>query len=317
MSNLWIISDIVETAYEMLAKARELVSDSGGSVTAFLNGSEAQAQEAISYGADLVKLMQIPEKTPWEEYVPVLVQEAQGQKPDIILVGATRRGKDLAAQLAAHLDCPCVTECKTIQYGGTKALLKRMVYGGLAEKTVECNEFPLIATVAGRTFSKWEVNDTARQGIVSTLALPDKLKVKVVERRPKPKETVNIKDAPLVVGVGRGFSEASDVKLAEELAQAMGGEVGCSRPIAEDLHWLPEDRYIGISGQVIKPEVYLAAGISGQVQHVYGIRDAKTIVVVDKNENAPIFQVADYYIVGDLKEVLPALTKAAQEAKGS
>jgi len=143
------------------------------------------------------------------------------------------------------------------------------------------------------------------------------LKVKVVERRPKPKETVNIKDAPLVVGVGRGFSEASDVKLAEELAQAMGGEVGCSRPIAEDLHWLPEDRYIGISGQVIKPEVYLAAGISGQVQHVYGIRDAKTIVVVDKNENAPIFQVADYYIVGDLKEVLPALTKAAQEAKGS
>ena len=129
---------------------------------------------------------------------------------------------------------------------------------------------------------------------ISELTLPVESKVKVIERRPKAQESVNINDAQVVVGVGRGFSQESELQIAEDLAQALNGVVACSRPIAEDLHWLPEDRYIGISGQVIKPNLYLAAGISGQVQHVYGIRDAKTIVAIDKNENAPIFQVADY-----------------------
>lgn len=302
----------MEPAYEMLAKARELLKDNG-SITAYINGTEVQGQDAIGYGADRVKLMEMPEGTIWEGYVPKLAQEAKAEKPELILVGATRRGKDLAAQLAALLDSPCVTECNSIVYEGTKIILKRIVYGGLAEKTIECQDFPVIATISGRTFSKWEVKDPSRQGKVSKLDFSIESKVQVVERRAKAKETVNIKDAQVVVGVGRGFSTQSELKIAEDLAQALGGEVACSRPIAEDLHWLPEDRYIGISGQVIKPIVYLAAGISGQVQHVYGIRDAKTIVAVDKNENAPIFQVADYYLVGDLKEVLPALTEALKE----
>lgn len=315
MSNFWIISDTVETAYEMLSKARELVKDS--SITAFINGSESEGQEAIGYGADAVKLMAMPGETTWESYVPMLMAEAQAQKPELILVGATRRGKDLAAQLSALLDCPCVTECKSIQYDAGKFLLKRIVYGGLAEKTIECQEFPVVATISGRTFTKWDEKDSTRQGEVSELPLNVDTKVKVLERRPKPSEAVNIKDSQVVIGVGRGFAAQSDLKLAEDLAQAMDGVVACTRPIAEDLHWLPEDRYIGISGQVIKPNIYLTAGISGQVQHVYGIKDSKTIVAVDKNENAPIFQVADYYIVGDLKEVLPALTEAVKAAQGS
>lgn len=315
MNKIWVIAENKDNALEMLSKARELVGE--GSVTAYLIGDEKTGKEAISYGADRVKLMELPENTTWEQYVSVLVEETASEKPELILVGASRRGKDLAAQLAALLDSPCVTECKSIEITESSAVLKRIIYGGLAEKKVQCSSFPVIATIGARTFSKWDEPDAGRTGEITKLELASGVKVKVVERRAKPKEAVNINESNVVVGVGRGFSDKSEIAIAEELAQALGGEVGCSRPIAEDLHWLPEDRYIGISGQVIKPSVYLAAGISGQVQHVYGIRDAKTIVAIDKNENAPIFQVADYYIVGDLKEVLPALTKAAQEVKGN
>lgn len=308
MTNIWIISDVVETAYELLAKARELIKTS--KVTAFINGDQVLAQEAIEYGADVVKLLEIPKNTVWEGYITTLYQEVLDEKPQLILIGATRRGKDLAAQLAALLDCACITECRNLEFDGKKAILKRVIFGGLAEKTIECHDFPIIATVTRRTFSKWEKRDNTRQGDVSKLDVPSQSQVRVVERRSKPKETVDIKDCQIVVGVGRGFAKQNDLVIAEELAEKMNGVIACSRPIAEDLHWLPEDRYIGISGQVIKPNIYLAIGISGQVQHVYGIRDAKTIVSIDKNENAPIFSVSDYYIIGDLYEVLPALIQA-------
>ena len=121
---------------------------------------------------------------------------------------------------------------------------------------------------------------------------------------------MNLAEAVRVVGVGRGFVEEDELGLARDLAAAMEAEVACTRPIAEFFKWLPEELYLGISGQVIKPQVYVAAGVSGQAQHVYGVRDAKVIVSVNKDENAPMFQMSDYYIVGDIKEVLPALTAA-------
>ncbi|MFZ7101054.1 MAG: electron transfer flavoprotein subunit alpha/FixB family protein [Peptococcaceae bacterium] len=316
MCKIVIISDVAETLYEMLAKARELVT-AEEKIAAFVNGDEKTAQDAVGYGADIVKLLTMPRETAWESYSADLQQEITALQPELIMVGATRRGKDLAAQLAARLDIPCVTECKNLQYTEGRLVMQRIVYGGLAEKELEGTKFPVLVTIASRTFAKWSAKDAARTGEISQLALAADSKIKVVERRPKPAETVNIKDAQIVIGAGRGFTEKDQLNIAEELAGVLGGVVACSRPIAEDLHWLPEDRYIGISGQVIKPGVYIAAGISGQVQHVYGIRDAKTIVAIDKNENAPIFQVADYYIVGDLQEILPALTNAAREVKGS
>lgn len=317
MSGIWVISDIPETAWELLSKARELVEQLEGDVTAYVIGDETVGKKTVEYGADKVKLMEKPQNTTWEQYAKVLVKEAEAASPQLILVGATRRGKDLAAQLASLLDSPCVTECKGFQVEAKdKIVVERIVYGGLAAKKMEANSFPLVATIGARSYEKLEA-DASRQGEVSKLELAGEANIKLIERQPKPKETVNISEANIVVGVGRGFSEKSELKLAEDLAQALGGEIGCSRPIAEDLHWLPEDRYIGISGQIIKPTVYLSAGVSGQVQHVYGIRDSKIIVAVDKNENAPIFQVADYYIVGDIKEVLPELTKAVAAVKGN
>jgi electron transfer flavoprotein alpha subunit len=127
---------------------------------------------------------------------------------------------------------------------------------------------------------------------------------------------VELGDADLVVGVGRGFENQEDLAIAQEVAEALGAEMACSRPIAEFFKWLPEDRYLGISGQTIRSRLYLAAGISGQVQHLYGIRDVKTIVAVNTDQNAPIFKVADYFVVGDVKEFLPAFKQAVLDAKG-
>lgn len=309
MSGIWVISETPQTAWELLAKARELAG--GYLVTAFVVGDDAVGQEAIYYGADQVRLMDMPANASWEEYAVVIAKEAETAKPSVILVGASRRGKDLAAQLAALLDTVCVSECKTIIQEGEKYITERIVYGGLAVKKMESTGC-LVATIAARTYEPQK--DWDRGGIIVKLAL-EGTKGVVKERRPKPAESVNIADASIVVGVGRGFSSQAEVKLAESLAKVLGGEIGCTRPIAEDLHWLPEDRYIGLSGQVVKPNLYLCAGVSGQVQHVYGIRDAKIIVAVEKNENAPILQVADYFILGDLKEVLPALTEAISAIK--
>jgi electron transfer flavoprotein alpha subunit len=303
MKNIWVIADVAEHAYELLTK----VAGSADQVTAFVNGDQAVAEESFAYGATAVKLMPVPENTTWEQYAKVVAAEGKEVQPELIVVSATRRGKTLAAQVAALLDVACITESKALEIEGTKVKAARTIYGGLAEKTLE-TEQAVVVTVAPGTFSKQKAEAPA-SGEVSTLEVSAS-GVEVVERKAKEVSTANLKDADVVIGVGRGFGKEENVKLAEELASILGGEIGCSRPVAEDMKWVSEDRYIGISGNVIKPTVYIAAGISGQVQHMYGVRDSKTIVAIDKNENAQIFKSADYYIVGDLAEVIPALTKA-------
>lgn len=310
MNNIWIISDVPETTYELVSKAKTL----GGQITAYTAGDNEVGTRAIAYGAQLVKLMEIPQATVWEQYLSALVKEAETEKPELILVGGSRRGKDLAAQFAVHLDCPCVTECKKLEFNDGKLALQRIVYGGLANKELECETFPLIVTIAAHTFEVGEA-ESGRTGEIVPLDLSATLPIQCVERKEKQTSTVNLAESDIVIGVGRGFANKETLAYAEELARLLDGEMGCTRPVAEDLHWLPEERYIGISGQQIRPNLYLCAGVSGQIQHVYGIRDSKVIVSIDKNENAPIFKVSDYYLVGDLEEVLPALISELKAAK--
>lgn len=304
MKNIWVIADIAEHAYELLSK----VASYGDQITAFVNGDQDIANECFAYGANTVKLVPLPNNTTWEQYARAIASEGKEVHPELIAIAATRRGKTLAAQLAALLDVPCITESKYLEIEDSHIAASRTIYGGLAEKELEIVHQTVMVTIAPGTFEKQKAA-VPGSGDVSMVELPTS-DLKVVERKPKEASTVNLNDASIVVGVGRGFGSQENVKLAEDLAEALGGEIGCSRPVAEDLHWVPEERYIGISGNVIKPTLYLAAGVSGQVQHIYGVRDAKTIVAIDKNENAPIFKVADYYIVGDLTEILPKLTAA-------
>ncbi|SHN63351.1 electron transfer flavoprotein subunit alpha/FixB family protein [Desulfitobacterium chlororespirans] len=301
MNKIWIIAENPETAYELTGKARAL----GEHLTVYLVGDQEAAQQAIRCGADLVKRMEIPATTVWEHYVNVLVPEAEIARPELILVEAGSRGKDLAAQLAARLGCPCVTDCKKLESVAGRLLLQRIVYGGLASQDLECADYPLVVTIAPHTFERPE--PAPREGKIVNLPLAQKdSRVQVMERKAKGASQVNLAEAKVVIGVGRGLTDQSGLAWFEETARLLGGELGCTRPLAEDLGWLSEERYIGISGRQIKPDLYLCAGISGQVQHVFGIREAKTIVSIDKNENAPIFKVSDYYVVGNLEEVLPA-----------
>ncbi len=301
MEKIWIIAENPETAYELTGKAKTL----GEHLTVYLVDGQEAAQQAIRSGADLVKLMEIPETTVWEHYVNVLVPEAEIARPELILVEAGSRGKDLAAQLAARLTCPCITNCTKLESKDGKLVFQRTIYGGLANQDLECQVYPLVVTIAPHTFERPEPSE--RAGEIVNLTLPEAdSRIQIIERKVKEASEVNLAEAKVVIGVGRGLTEKSGLALFEETAQLLGGEIGCTRPVAEDLGWLAEERYIGISGRQIKPDLYLCAGISGQIQHVFGIRDAKTIVSIDKNESAPIFKVSDYYIVGNLEEVLPA-----------
>jgi electron transfer flavoprotein alpha subunit len=303
--NIWVIAEQQELALELTGAARTLAG-AEGEVTAILMGTEAQAQKAAKSGAD--KVLYIEQTTTLENYAGSLAEEIKTAKPKIILIGATRRGKDLAAKIAAILGVGCATDGKNIEFTAEGVKIERMVYGGLAISTLISQEETVIVTVPPRTYETPALQE--RTGEVQAFTGEPDSRVKVIEKRPKAKDSVNISEAAVVVGVGRGFAEQEDLKLAEDLAKVLEGELGCSRPVAEDLHWLPEDRYIGISGQTVKANLYLSLGISGQVQHISGIRDAKIIFAVDKNENAPIFQNADYYIVGDLYQVVPALEEA-------
>jgi electron transfer flavoprotein alpha subunit len=306
-ATIWIIAENKQFAAELVGGARDL-GGTGAQVSAFVGGDAEACKEIITRGADVACAMPLPEACPWEDYAPVLAKRATEEKPMLILVGATKRGRDMAARLAGLLHAPCVSDAKSIVPGNGEMELSRMVYGGMAEKVVTTTAPTVLATVSAQRYSPLAVDDS-RNGATETLQL-EAGAVKVLGRMPKPKGAVNLSAAARVVGVGRGFAEEGELAMAKDLAAAMDAEVACSRPIAEFFKWLPEEVYVGISGQIIKPQVYLAVGISGQAQHTYGVRDAKCIVSVNKDENAPIFQVSDYFIVGDLNEVLPALKEA-------
>ncbi|WP_332237153.1 electron transfer flavoprotein subunit alpha/FixB family protein [Sporolactobacillus sp. KGMB 08714] len=308
MGETWIISDIAEAGYSLISKAVEL----GEEVAAYLNADAEQASRAFQYGAKRTVRLALPEKVLWESYASELAKEAQKEMPDLVLVTASKRGKTLAAYLGGLLDIPVITEIKSIEKEGETFHFTRTIYGGLAEKKVEMTGSPVIVTVAPGSFEKKEAETAANPAVATQLSTPSTPGLTVVEREKKEKTAVNLNEAKVVVGIGRGFGKKENMQYARDLAQALDGEIACSRPITEDYHWLPEEQYVGISGQVIKPDVYLAAGISGQVQHIYGVRDAKMIVAINKDENAPIFNVSDYYIIGDLSEVIPEIVRALQ-----
>ena len=225
----------------------------------------------------------------------------------MVLVGGTLRGKHVAAQVAAKLQAGLTTDAKTLAIAGGKLQCTRILYAGLGICEEEV-ELPAVATIPPRTFLAPVTAVSA--GKIETLPVKADTRVTVASTTPIGTEGVDISAATKLVSVGRGFRKQEDLKLAEELAASLKAELACSRGVAEDEHWLPIARYVGISGQTVKPELYLAIGLSGQVQHMVGCRESKVIVAVNNDERAPIFEAADYGIVGDLYEVLPLLTAA-------
>ena len=286
----------------------DLAAKMGCRLVAWHSG-EGDRQILISAGADEVWVLPgLEPGQPVESFVPLLSDEARLHDPDLILLGGTPRFKEIAARVASRLDTGLCSDCISLSWEDDKQRLKmeRMVYGGAGVQTVVGSSRPIMATVPPRTFEPAAAVD-GKSGKIRELAGKGLPGVEVLERRPKPKETTDITEARVIICVGRGVEKQEDLALARELAEMLGGQVACTRPIAEELDWLPEEAYIGLSGKRVKPELYIGMGISGQIQHTTGIRDSRVIVAVNRDESAPIFEASDYGVVGDLYQVVPLL----------
>jgi len=314
--SLWTYSEDLGLALELLGKGRELAERMGVELAAVVLGCgvDARAEELAHYGASKVYVVDHANLASFtaEPYASALAALARKHGPDAILVGATKRGNEVAARLAAKLDVGCVTNCTGVDVDpDTKLLLfSRLAYGGSAISTQRCKAKPQVATVPPRTFERAPRTER-RAEVVKEAVEVEEPKVKVLDFKKKELKGARLEEADVVVVAGRGFRRREDVAMLEELARLLGGVVGYTRPLAYDLKWA--DRWVGMSGVVVKPRLYVGVGVSGAIQHVAGIRDSKVIVAVNRDPDAPIFKVADYGIVGDLYTVVPELVKKLKE----
>ncbi|MDD5168298.1 MAG: electron transfer flavoprotein subunit alpha/FixB family protein [Syntrophales bacterium] len=311
MAGIWIYAEKHDNLLELLNIGGQLATEMGGTITVLANARLAGfVGEYARRGArQVLQLPDLPADQPLEAFIPIIAEEIRGQAPDLILMADTIGGRDMAARLAARLDAALCSHCHSLEFDRTTndLIMTRPMYGGVAVQKVTSRSRPVMAAIPPRTYDPAAATSEGSDIPVRTLPLPPVSTVTVVERRPKEKVSRNLGEARVIVSVGRGLAKAEDLTLIRRLADALGAEIGCTRPIAEELHWLPEDCCIGLSGIQVKPDIFVAAGVSGQIQHVTGIRGAKIIAAINRDENAPIFTVADYGIVGDLYEVIPKL----------
>jgi electron transfer flavoprotein alpha subunit len=299
MSEIWAISEKTAALLELVAHAKRLAKDEKVIAFAF---SPEEAETVASHGADKVIHLQ-GEGRP-EVWVDKIIEQANSVKPSAILWGTSKRAKEMAARVSAALNTGLITECFKIDRI-EEFETQRYIYGGLCISTDSMSSQPFMATVSAKTIETLPEGEKAEIEVLT--GANEVYRIKELRQS---QASSNLGETGVVVCVGRGMAKKEDIDLARRLAKALGGEVGCTRPVAEDLDWMPEEYYIGISGQVVKPSLYFGIGVSGQIQHVSGIRDSKLVVAIEKNENAPILEAADYILLGDLYEILPALLKA-------
>jgi len=311
--DVWVYSENNDLALELLSKGRELANELQAPLTAILLGSNVQgiAQQLIQHGADKVLVVDKPELKEFrvEPYLGALTTLAKQHSPGVILIGSTRRGKELAARLATRLETGCIPDSTKLALNDQGNLVaERIVYGGNAAAKITFRTRPQIATVPPRTFEK-PTPVAERTGEIVSVDVPfEEAKTELLEVKQIEASQVKIEEARVVVCGGRGVEKKDDFKVLDELAQLTGGQVGNTRPLAEDRKWFSE--WVGLSGHKIKPTLYIGCGVSGVIQHVAGIRDSQVIVAINKDAEAPLCEVADYVVVGNLYEIVPALVEA-------
>lgn len=309
-----VYSEDREVGFQLLGKGRELADKIGVELTALVVGSGLTGvEEFVEHGADRVIVVDDPGLSQFslEPYREAVLEAVKVSEPEVFLIGATKRGKELAARVAAALDTGCMTECIYLDVDGQGRLeAKRLTYGGSTIASEVSTRRPHMATVPPRAFKKLEPSTREGEVVRLDVVVPAS-RVEVVERREKARGDMGLEEAPVIVSAGRGFRDREDLRLLEELAGVLGAKMGCTRPVAADLGWMEE--WIGISGHKVAPRLYVACGISGTVQHAAGIRDAQLIVSINNQEGANIHGLSDYSVVGDLYTVLPALTRALKE----
>lgn len=320
-------------AYELLGKGKELAAALNTEVTAVLIGSDVKglADSLAEYGADKVILMDDPELKDYrtEPYAHALASVINQYKPEIVLVGATAIGRDLGPTVSARVATGLTADCTVLEIGDfplnpipgqeqkhNQLLMTRPAFGGNTIATIACpDNRPQMATVRPGVMQKIEPIKGAKAVIeeFNPGFTPNNRYVTIKEVVKAVSDTVDIMDAKVLVSGGRGVGSPENFKILEELAEVMGGTVSCSRAVV-DSGWKPKDLQVGQTGKTVRPQIYFAIGISGAIQHVAGMEESDIIVAINKDEDAPIFDVADYGVVGDLNKIVPQLTAALKSA---
>ena len=310
MPSILVFSEQDRCAFELLHKAGELGKKTGLDVAAAALGG-SQGEEYARRGCTRVYTSSHELLQPFDAFVyaQALSQIGATVQAKIFLIGSTRSGKELAGRLSQMLGAGCLTDCQSLEYEQEGLVATRNAFGGATVAAQKLRPslqiyalLPYLCEPAAPGEAKGEVIQ------VSLNLKPSR--VRKIKKTPKDLGAVDIEGAEILVCVGKGLAKQEDIKIAEELASVLSGFVACTKPLATDLKWLPESRMIGLSGKKGKPKLAVCAGISGQVQFAVGIRDAKTIVAVNTDPNAYIFQMADYGLIGDLYQILPQLTAA-------
>jgi len=311
------------TSFETLAAAQQIAKQTGGTLAGVVigKGVAALANELAGFQLDEVLLVEhdLLEKYTPDGFTLALRQIVEAVKPDLVLLPHTYQVRDFAPKLAASLGKGMIGDCIGYRHENGKLIFVRQMFQGrTAADVVFEGDPPWIASFQAGAFRGDQA--ARRQGDCAPVKTPNvDLKAEQIRTTPlelfrEAKQAVDLSQAPLLVAIGRGIKAPENIPLAEKLAKALGAELAASRPICDE-GWLPMERQIGSSGQTVAPKLYLALGISGAIQHVVGMKGARTIVAVNKDQNAPIFEVADYGIVGDLFEIVPALTEEVEKSK--
>ncbi|MBQ9503810.1 MAG: electron transfer flavoprotein subunit alpha/FixB family protein [Lachnospiraceae bacterium] len=326
-------------ALELLGKGKELAADlDTKEVTAVLIGSDIKglADELAEYGADKVIVIDDPELKEYrtEPYAHALASAINEYKPEIMLVGATAIGRDLGPRVSARIHTGLTADCTSLDIGDfplepipgkeseqkhKQLLMTRPAFGGNTIATIACpNHRPQMATVRPGVMQKAEPKKGAKAEIIEYNPgfKPDHKYVEILDIVKEVSNVADIMDAKILVSGGRGVGSPENFKLLDDLAEAIGGTVSCSRAVV-DAGWKPKDMQVGQTGKTVRPQVYFAIGISGAIQHVAGMEESDIIVAINKDEDAPIFDVADYGVVGDLNKILPDLTAKIKEARAA
>ena len=322
-------NEISSIAFELLGKAKDLAKDLSTDVTAVLIGSGVKglADQLAEYGADKVIVVDDPELKDYrtEPYAHALASVINNYKPEIMLVGATAIGRDLGPRVSARVATGLTADCTVLEIGDfplqavpgqeqlhNQLLMTRPAFGGNTIATIACPyNRPQMATVRAGVMQKIEPIKGAKANVeeFNPGFTPDNKYVEILDIVKSVAETVDIMDAKILVSGGRGVGSPENFKILEDLAEVLGGTVSCSRAVV-DSGWKPKDLQVGQTGKTVRPNVYFAIGLSGAIQHVAGMEESDIIIAINKDADAPIFDVADYGVVGDLNKIVPKLTEA-------
>ena len=312
---------IQKVAYELIGKAKELAADLGQEVVAVVlgDGIQAAAAELFKHGADQVLVVDAPVLGEYstEPYAKALTAIIKAKEPEIVIYGATAIGRDLAPLISSRVHTGLTADCTRLEIDPeTKGLLMtRPAFGGNIMATIVCPDYrPQMATVRPGVMQALEADDS-KSGTVEVFdagVSEADMNIKIREVVRDTKKSVDITEAKILVSGGRGIGGPEGFDMLKDLAEELGGEISASRACV-DAGWIDRDRQVGQTGKTVRPNLYIAAGISGAIQHAAGMEDSELIIAINKNNTAPIFEIADVGIVGDCKVIVPKLTEALKK----